>query len=165
MIRQGWHCLNAGRKLGYEDGRVVRRGVWYTARCHRGRWPKGMRPRLCCCGMHASPTLVTALDWASYDPGGYLCKVEVDGAIPGERNKFVGIRRRVLKWIGPDQRDKVLVAFLASAPASVRNLMSFQYRAELHTLRAVFERIRRCRVHKRAGLRRKLTRMLVAAME
>ena len=85
--REGWHFLAQDRKLRYDDNRLVKVGVPLDC--------KG-KPKLCCNGMHASPTLLSAL---SYAPGLVACEVRITGVTEGDIDKFVGNERTVLRMV------------------------------------------------------------------
>jgi len=81
----GWHFIREDRTLGYGDDRLVRVGETLTVDC---------QPGLCEAGLHASPTVFDALQYA---PGPVLCRVELGGVIVRGDDKSAATKRTVLK--------------------------------------------------------------------
>ena len=81
-----WHFLSEGKRLGFDDGRVVEVGV--PLEC------KG-EPALCSNGMHGSIRLIDALAYAS---GPIVCRVDIEGNVIQGDDKLCGRRRTVL-WM------------------------------------------------------------------
>lgn len=84
----GWHFLPADRRLQYSDGRRVVKGRILRV--------DDSRPLvLCGYGLHASPTVMNALEYA---PGPVLCRVELIGPRLDGNGKSCAYARRVLAW-------------------------------------------------------------------
>lgn len=83
----GWHFLNSDKKLGYSDGRKVRKGVKMTYR--------GDGLNLCKSGMHGSKRIIDALKYA---PGPVIAWCEFGGKILHGKDKFCAEWRRVIWW-------------------------------------------------------------------
>jgi hypothetical protein len=116
MTRYGWHYVKADRRLGYQDARQVRVGL-RLGFLYFGKKPDpNMKPRLCCRGMHASPTAAGAWElWKDLNvvhggdtAGAWLCRVRIDGTSysgkqcsrPDDTNKkFCGTHRTVVGMI------------------------------------------------------------------
>jgi len=62
---KAWHFVSENKKLGYDDGRIVRKGRTYKVNCE---------PVLCKSGLHGSVRILDALNYA---PGPILCRVEI----------------------------------------------------------------------------------------
>lgn len=86
-----WHFLRADKRLGYGDGRKVRKGGVYSA--------EGPL-ELCKNGMHAS---VNPLDALRYAPGAIICRVEMRGEIVHGDDKLCARERKVL-WMADATR-------------------------------------------------------------
>ena len=88
----GWHFLPADRRLQYGDGRKIVKGR--TLRVSEDR------PLvLCKYGLHASPTVHEAIEYA---PGSILCRVELIGPRLDGNDKSVAYQRRVIAWADAD---------------------------------------------------------------
>lgn len=83
---KAWHFVAADKRLGYEDGRIVRVGKTYKV--------KGA-PILCSRGLHASVRLLDAL---AYAKSPILSYVELGGIIVKGDDKVVATERTVL-WM------------------------------------------------------------------
>ena len=94
-VYTGWHFLAEDGKLAYGDNRKPRKGVWYKAKPDMDNSYSGT-PTLCEWGMHASPTVLNALQYA---PGPILCRVELRENIARGDDKAVAIERRILARI------------------------------------------------------------------
>jgi len=81
-----WHFLSEDKRLGYDDGRLVKAGE--TLECEG-------EPELCSNGMHGSARLIDALKYAS---GPIVCRVEIEGDVIEGDDKLCGRRRTVL-WM------------------------------------------------------------------
>jgi len=81
-----WHFLAGDKRLGNDDGRLVKAGE--TLEC------KG-DPELCSNGMHGSARLIDALHYAS---GPIVCRVKIEGDVIKGDDKLCGRRRTVL-WM------------------------------------------------------------------
>ena len=86
----GWHFVSENKKLGYGDGRTIRKGGTLTV---------DVEPVLCAAGLHASPRAIDALGYA---PGPIACFVQLGGAIVGPSNdhpdKMVATERTVIAY-------------------------------------------------------------------
>jgi len=91
MTVLAWHFLSADRRLGYGDGRLVKKGQ--TLRVEG-------EPALCWNGLHGSRRLIDALSNAL---GPIIERVEIGADKPYEivavENKLVGTWRKTLWWI------------------------------------------------------------------
>ena len=67
---KAWHFIGEDKKLGYEDGRLVR--VGHTFKCD----PNSLD--MCRSGFHASQKIINALNYA---PGPIVCRVDLSGKI------------------------------------------------------------------------------------
>ena len=84
---KAWHFAQENRRLGYNDGRLIRKGQWLV---HRG-------PLVMCeSGLHASKRIIDALKYAS---GSVICRVELGGEIVHGEDKSVAERRQCLWYI------------------------------------------------------------------
>jgi len=84
---KAWHFMRETRRLGYDDGRLARKGQWLV---HKGDL------KMCHCGLHASKKITDALKYA---PGPIICRVELAGEMIHEDDKTVAECRKVLWWI------------------------------------------------------------------
>lgn len=91
-----WHFSKKDKKLGYNDGRTIEAGQTLTV---------DGEIELCKFGLHASPRLIDALNYA---PGSYIWKVELSGEVIHGDDKSVASERKAL-W-GYDATE-VLRAF------------------------------------------------------
>jgi len=91
MTVLAWHFLPRDRRLGHDDGRLVRKG--------RTLRVKG-EPVLCLHGMHGSRRLINALNNA---PGPIIERVEIGADEPYKiienKGKLVGNWRKTLWWM------------------------------------------------------------------
>ena len=86
---KGWHFLREDRRLGYEDGRVVKVGETITV-------PADTPLVLCKSGLHASSRIIDALKYA---PGPVACQVEIVGEILEEDDKACAYERRCISMV------------------------------------------------------------------
>lgn len=115
----GWHIINASGRLSYNDKRRVKPGKYYTALKNGKRARPGTKVRVCYFGMHASPTLLDCSGCflqvrGRFDSLVRLCYVRVQGDVEllwrrvlGDRAKFAGRRRMVVKWSKPIHKRDV----------------------------------------------------------
>ena len=82
-----WHFLAADKRLGYDDGRVARKGVTHRVTGEIA---------LCKFGLHAS---VRAIDALQYAPGPVVARVEMSGEIIHGDDKLVASARKYLHII------------------------------------------------------------------
>jgi len=126
---QGWHFLQADKKLAYGDERLVKVGKrmemsWRDSSGHIRRNP--VRPELCAGGMHACQHLRNVIGYAA---GPILCRVTVDTDLDISSGKFCGRFRTVeamvdmtdslkaliidcFKYMAKSQNDKTIAAAL-----------------------------------------------------
>ena len=87
----GWHFVKADKRLGYNDGRKIRKGT--TLRVD-------VAPELCERGLHASPF---ALETLRYAPGPIACFVRLGGIIVGPNkehpDKMAATERTVIAYV------------------------------------------------------------------
>ena len=88
-IYTGWHFLREDKKLQFEDQRKVRKNIWMKAK-------NCTEPVLCQAGMHASPSVLEALQYA---PGPILCRVELRGKVVADTDKMCGLERRIIGMV------------------------------------------------------------------
>ena len=81
---KAWHFLRADKRLGYNDGRLVRVGHTFKT---------DEKPRMCQSGFHASVNIMDALNYA---PGPIICRVELSGDIIKGDAKCVASERTVI---------------------------------------------------------------------
>jgi len=84
---KAWHFMAADRRLGYGDGRLMRKGQ--TLRV-------AGKPVMCGHGLHGSRRIIAALGYAV---GPIICRVEIGGDIVEYADKLVGNTRKTLWWI------------------------------------------------------------------
>jgi hypothetical protein len=82
---KAWHFLRENKKLGYDDGRLVR--VGHTFKCDPDKLV------LCRYGLHASTNIMDALQYA---PGPIICRVELGGKILRGDDKCVASERTAI---------------------------------------------------------------------
>lgn len=99
-VFRGWHFLASDKKLGYNDGRKVKKHEWVKAKGVSNKRP-------CCCdrGMHASLLLRDAITFRDSDQT-ILCIVDVKGRIDSKYDKFCGDYRKVVEWFDLSEIDK-----------------------------------------------------------
>ena len=83
----GWHFAADDRKLRYDDGRIIRKGITHIVDCE---------PVLCERGLHASKRIVDALRYA---PGSVICRVKLGGKIVHGDDKSCATERTYLAVI------------------------------------------------------------------
>src|SRR5678815_1913526 len=84
-----WHFITKERRLGYNDGRIVRAGQKLT-----------VEPPIVMCerGLHASTKPLDALDYTS-NAQTVACRVKLSGEIVTGTDKLVASERECLWWI------------------------------------------------------------------
>ena len=85
---RAWHFLRKDKKLGYNDGRLVR--VGHTFKCD----PDSIK--MCETGFHASKNILDALNYAF---GPIACEVELGGNIIKGYDKIVASERTVISMV------------------------------------------------------------------
>ncbi len=90
MTKQYWHFVREDKKLGYGDGRKIRRGS--TLKID----PDKLKP--CQYGLHASEKVLDALSYC-YWKNSILCKVELGGTVIKSGDKTVASERKVIDYI------------------------------------------------------------------
>jgi len=83
---KAWHFVSDDRKLGYGDGRKVRKGITHKVK---------VEPILCQQGLHAS---IRAIDAIQYAPGNVVSRIIIGGEIIKGDDKIVGTERTYL-WV------------------------------------------------------------------
>jgi len=83
----GWHFADASETLRYGDGRKIKVGVTHKVKC---------KPVLCESGLHASPTVFDAMQYA---PGNILFRVKLSGKIIHGDDKSVATERSYIARI------------------------------------------------------------------
>ena len=83
----GWHFADESETLRYGDGRKIVVGETHTVNC---------KPVLCEQGLHASKTVLEALQYA---PGPILYWVELSGIVVHGADKSVANKRKYLARI------------------------------------------------------------------
>jgi hypothetical protein len=81
---KAWHFCRNDRRLGFNDGRVIRTGRLYRI---------SGKPIMCRHGLHASRRIIDALEYAE---GHIICRVTLSGTIISGTNKIVATERRVI---------------------------------------------------------------------
>lgn len=90
-----FHVLAPSRRLGYGDGRWVRKGRWIHARKVFGS--KVNFPEMCSPGMHACSTVSSLNKMAPYGSRTNFCLVQLRGSVFGDfSGKWVAKERKVL---------------------------------------------------------------------
>jgi hypothetical protein len=83
----GWYFSDVSETLRYGDGRKIKVGETHTVECE---------PVLCHQGLHASKTILDALEYA---PGNILFRVKLSGMVVHDTNKSVATSRKYLSRI------------------------------------------------------------------
>ena len=86
----GWHFAKESECLRYDDGRKIIVGKSHTVDCE---------PKLCEAGLHASKTVIEALQYA---PGPILYRVILSGKIVHGDDKSCATKRTYIEKINAD---------------------------------------------------------------
>jgi len=108
----GWHFLPLGRRMGYNDGRLVEPNTWYEI---------AEKPRMCRWGFHGSERIIDAL---LYAPGPIVSWCEFGGDIVHREDKFVAQRRKHL-WMA--DTTSTLRKFACEIALSLSHLWDMPY--------------------------------------
>jgi len=84
MTTLGWHFTPLDRRLRHDDGREVIPGETLTV---------DVTPVLCKAGLHQSPTVLDAFQWA---PGPYLWRTSMERVVERDEDKMCGWDRTAL---------------------------------------------------------------------
>jgi hypothetical protein len=79
-----WHFARADRKLGYEDGRLIKVGAIHKV---------DVTPKCCNAGLHGS---IRAIDALAYASGPIISRVRISGMIDKQSDKLCGQSREYL---------------------------------------------------------------------
>jgi hypothetical protein len=106
----GWYFTDRNERLRYGDGRKIKVGITHEVE---------HEPALCKSGLHASKTVLAALNFAT---GPILYRVQVGGKIKSDADKMCGTSRKYLARIDAEQMEQMLHLFARQCALDVAHL-------------------------------------------